>query len=98
MTKAAGEVQENVTRIELDNGINAGIYWRSLGEGMVPIFEEHLARLERNIRLDEWWKLEPMERAMIVAVRRVDNATKNLQTEAEIRASKRNMKSIKGKR
>lgn len=99
MTKAAGEVQENVTRIELDNGVSAGIYWRSIGVGMVPIFEEQAARLERNISLAEWASMPPMERALVIAVRRVDNAVKNLQTEAEVRASKRNMnKNMKGKR
>jgi hypothetical protein len=93
VTKAAGDVQENITRIELDNGVNAGIYWRNLGEGMVPIFEEHLARLERGLSLGDWWKLESMERALIIAVRRIENAAKNHQTEAEVRAAKRKGKS-----
>jgi len=95
VTKAVGEVQENLTRIELDNNVSAGIYWRSLGTGMVPIFEEHLARLERNIRMDDWRRMEAMERAMVIAVRRVENAAKNHQAEAEAKAAKRNIK--KGK-
>lgn len=33
--------------------------------------------------------MEPMERAIVIAVRRIDIAAKNHQTEAEIRASKR---------
>ena len=52
---------------------------------MVPIFEEQLARLEKGYKLQEWFELDPMERAMVIAVRRVDIATKNQQTEAEIK-------------
>lgn len=83
-----GEVDESITRIELDHGVSAGIRLGSLGEDMVPLFEEHTARLERNIRLKDWYEMEPMERAMVVAVRRLDNAMKNHQAEAEIRHSK----------
>lgn len=91
MTKQIGEVDENITRIELDHGVSAGIRLGSLGPDMVPMFEEHIARLERGISLDAWYALPPMERAMVIAVRRLDNAMKNLQTEAEIKHSKRNM-------
>ena len=59
---------------------------------MVPTFEENSARLERNYTLEMWSKLDGMEKAMIVAIRRIGNAMQNLQTEAEIRASKRKMK------
>lgn len=65
--------------------------WGSIGPGMVPVFEEHSARLERNYRIEEWYAMDPLERAMIVAVRRIDIAAKNHQTEAEIQESKRNM-------
>ena len=89
MTKQVGEVQENITRVELEDGVNAGIYWRSLGEGFVPIYEEHLARLERNISMEAWYSMEAMERAMIIAVRRIENATKGHQSEAESKKLKR---------
>lgn len=92
MTKRVGEVDESVTRIELDNAVSAGIQLGSLGPDMVPLFEEHSARLERGIGLDAWYKMEPMERAMIVAQRRLENAMKNLQAEAEIRKAKRDAK------
>ena len=81
-----------MTRVELDNAISAGIQWGSIGAGMVPTFEENSARLERNYTLEAWSKLDGMEKAMIVAIRRIGNAMQNLQTEAEIRASKRKMK------
>ena len=87
----AGELQENITRLELDNGISAGIHWRALGADMVPIYEEHSARMERNIDINQWYAMEPMDRAMIVAVRRIDVASKNHQTEAEIRAAKKKL-------
>jgi len=92
VTKRVGELDENITRIELENGISAGIRWRSLGREMVPIFEEHLARDEKGIRMKEWYAMEPMERAIIIAVRRITNAAKNHQTEAEIKANKRKSK------
>jgi len=61
------------------------VRWGSLDSDMVPIFEEQLARLEKGYKLQEWFELDPMERAMVIAVRRVDIATKNQQTEAEIK-------------
>lgn len=68
--------------------MSAGIRWRSLGSDMVPIFEEHLARSEKKYTLEEWYALDPMDRAMIIAIRRIDNASKNHQAQAEIKASK----------
>ncbi len=59
---------------------------------MVPIFEEHATRIENGFSIEDWYKLESIERAMIVAMRRIDVASKNLQAEAEIKASKRNSK------
>jgi hypothetical protein len=59
---------------------------------MVPTFEENSARLERNYTLEAWANLDRTEKAMIIAIRRIGNAMQNLQTEAEIRASKRKMK------
>lgn len=59
---------------------------------MVPIFEEHAARLEKNYKLREWYELDSMERAMIIAVRRIEIAAKNQQTEAEINKSKQDAK------
>jgi len=55
---------------------------------MVPIFEEHMAREEKKLTMKEWYALEPMERAIIIAVRRISNAAKNHQAEAEIKANK----------
>jgi hypothetical protein len=81
-----------VTRVELDNAVSAGIQWGSIGVGMVPTFEENSARLERGYTLEVWSKLDGMEKAMIIAIRRIGNAMQNLQTEAEIRANKRKMK------
>jgi hypothetical protein len=59
---------------------------------MVPIYEEHSARLERNISIKDWYAMEAMERAMVVAVRRIDISMKNHQAEAEIAQSKRDAK------
>lgn len=92
VTKQVGEVQENVTRVELDNAVSAGISWGQIGAEMVPIFEEQIARVERNYTLEQWAKLPRMEKALIIAIRRVDNASKNLQAEAEIAKAKRDAK------
>ena len=88
MTKSIGYTDEVVTHIELDNAVSAGIRWGSLGDDMVPLFEEHLARIGARYSIQQWMELDPMEKAMIVAVRRTDNAMRNLQAEAEIKASK----------
>lgn len=63
--------------------------WGSIGEGLVPIFEEHSARIERNKSIHEWMTLEPMERALIIAIRRIDMATRNIQSDAETKEIKR---------
>ena len=92
MTKQVGYIPENITRIELENYINAGVRWGALDVDMVPIFEEHAARLEKNYKLIEWYELDRMERAMIIAVRRIDIAAKNQQTEAEIKKAQMDAK------
>lgn len=92
VTKQIGDLRENITRIELDNAVSAGVLWGSLGADMVPLFEEHSARLERDYTLAEWYALDRMERALVVAHRRIDMASRNLQSEAEIRDAKRKSK------
>jgi hypothetical protein len=92
VTKRVGDLDQSITRIELEHGVNAGIRWRSLGADMVPIFEEHMARDEKGISMKDWYTMEPMERAIVIAVRRISNAAKNHQAEAEIAAAKRQQK------
>lgn len=78
-----------MTEVELEFGVSAGINLRSLGNGLVPIFEEHETRTEIGKSIDEWYAMTHMERAFSVAQRRVRNAMKNLQAEAEIRQAKK---------
>lgn len=92
MTKSIGYTDEVVTRIDIDIGVSTGIRWGSLSQDMVPIFEEHIARLERGYKINEWLEMDPMERAMVVAVRRIDNAMKNIQAEAEYKQAKKEAK------
>jgi hypothetical protein len=87
---------KNVTDIELEHGISAGVRLRSLGNGLIPVFEEHQVRIENRMTLAEWDEIPYMEKAMIVAIRRTDHSIKNLQAEAEIRENERQVK--KGKR
>lgn len=60
-----------------------------MGVGMVPIYEEQSARIEKGYTVAQWLALEPMERAIVIAVRRTENAAKNLQSEAESKKMKR---------
>lgn len=60
-----------------------------MAAGMVPVFEEHSARLERGIGLEDWYRMDVDERALVIAHRRIRNQAENLQAEAEIRKSKR---------
>lgn len=90
MTKRQGNEELPVTAIELEYGISAGIHLASIGGAeMVPIQEEHEARLERGIGLAEWSSMDLFEKALVIAVRRNRIAMQNIQTEAEIAKSKR---------
>jgi hypothetical protein len=89
VTVALNETNTSVTEIELKYGVSAGISLRSLGNDLVPLFEEHEARVERGYDIDGWYSLSSMERAFCVAQRRIRIAMKNLQSEAEIDKSKR---------
>jgi hypothetical protein len=63
----------------------------------VPVYEEHAARLDRGIRLDEWGAMPLFEKALIIAHRRVATAMQNLQTDAEISQAEQKAKR-RGKR
>jgi predicted GTPase len=62
---------------------------QTIGIDMVPLQEEHEARLERNIRLADWGAMDVMEKALIIASRRIQTAIRNLNTEAEIKQAER---------
>lgn len=92
MTRKIGYNEQNVTNIELDDGVSAGIKWGIAVEGNVPVFEEHAARIEMKCKLQEWLDMDPMEKAMIIAVRRIEMASKNQQSEAEAKKMKQDAK------
>lgn len=92
MTVPIGELNVPVTQVELQHGISAGIRLNTFAVGLVPIHEEHEARLERNISLEFWGTMHHMEKALIIANRRNRIAMKNLQEEAVIEKSKRDAK------
>lgn len=91
-SKRVGNIDRSVTLIELDYAVQSGVQLKSMGMGMVPLVEEHEARLERGIGLDAWLTMPLYEKAMIIALRRIKIAMQNLQTEAEIRDSERKTK------
>jgi hypothetical protein len=88
VTKRVGEVERNISDIEPENPISTGVMWRSYGNGLVPIYEEHSARLSKNIGIDVWMAMTGLERAFIIATRRIEMAIENQRAEAEIRKSK----------
>lgn len=92
MTKRIGDDEIPITQVELDHGISSGVHVRGLGNELVPIQEEHEARLERGIGLDDWSRLPLIEKALIIAVRRNKIAMQNIQAEVEISKSERQLK------
>lgn len=73
----------------MENGVSAGINMGTLNSELVPPYQEHQARLWKSISMETWYdKMEPMERAFVVAMWRIGVAMKNLQAEAEIRHAK----------
>lgn len=73
----------------MDHGISANLWLSSFSPGLVPVYEEHSARLERGINLDSWANMQVEEKALIVAIRRTKRAEENLLAEAEIEKSER---------
>lgn len=64
--------------------MSAGIYLRSLYKGLVPIYEVEAARQAGRYSLEHWYsEMSEMERALVIARRRIENQMKNLQSEAE---------------
>jgi hypothetical protein len=74
------------------HGISAGIMVGSPLQNLVSSFEEHSARLEARIDLETWSGMDVDEKAMIIALRRINSAVKNLQEEAVIAKSEREKK------
>lgn len=56
---------------------------------MVPLFDEHAARLSHEISMEEWYAMDRTERAVIVAVWRIGKSMESLQSEAEIAQANR---------
>lgn len=87
VTAPNGTIRDSVTRVET-NGVSAGIRWGALGVDMVPVFEEATVRIEQRYTIEEWARLDPMEKAIMVAQKRIHNAIQNIQSEAEMRRMK----------
>jgi len=81
-----------VSQVELDHGVSSGVRLRALGTGLVPLYEEHESRLERNIDLVTWSGMEELEKAIIIAARRIRIAIANLQAEADIKKQQKDAK------
>lgn len=84
MNKRQGEIDVPATKVELEHGINPGLFMGIILNGLVPSFEEHTVRLERGFRLSEWEQISEEEKAIMIAQSRIYKAVHNLTEEAEI--------------
>lgn len=84
MKKHLEYLDYNVTEIELEHGVSAGILLRSFSEDGVPPYYEHLARVKAGKSLSEWQSMNRWDKALIVAIMQIENAVKGHQAEAEI--------------
>lgn len=89
VTRRQGEIDLPVTAIELEHAVYSGAKLKILAEGMVPVFEEQEARVERGLSLETWGSMPLYEKALIIAIRRTNISLQNLQNEAEIRDAER---------
>lgn len=76
----------------MEYGLYSGIHLRGIADGLVPFQEEHEARLEYRIGLEDWGRMEVFDKALIVAVRRNKLAMQNINAETEIRETKKQMR------
>lgn len=98
MTKKYGDINVDLVNMEPDKtGANAGIRWRQIA-GFVPFYEEHQIRITHRLSLDEWYALEPLERAFHVACDRIDRAVKAHQASAEAVKMEQQQKRMKNAR
>jgi len=90
--KRLDDLDYNVTEIELEHGVSAGILLRSLSEGTIPPFYEHKARMNAGKSIQEWLEMSRWDKAMAVAMMQVSAAVEGHQAEAEIKRAERNAK------
>ena len=88
----ADAVFEDLINIPISSGISAGIRIKTLISGLVPVYEEHAARNAEGYNIQEWYALDPFDRAFAVAMFRTKNAIEAHQNEAEIAAMKKKNK------
>ena len=57
--------------------------------GMVPVYDEHAARLKAGYTIPEWRGLIPVDRAIEVAMYRIENKVEAISQEIQAEKSKR---------
>lgn len=90
--KRLGDTDYNVTEVELEHGVSADIFLRSLSQDTIPPYYEHLFRIRAGISLNDWQTKSRTEKALLVAVMQNESAVQGHQAEAEIRKAKKNAK------
>jgi len=89
-SQSNGSISVPVTRVELEHAVSSGAELKVIGADMVPLYEEHTARLEIGCNLKQWEEMDVTEKALVIAQRRIKIALENIQAEAQIRQAKRN--------
>ena len=79
-----------VTQVDLDNSVSPNVRLRAVGASMVPLYEEHSARLNAKYSVREWEAMDVTEKALVIAQRRISVALENIQADAQIKHAKRN--------
>jgi len=89
VSKKIGKTYRPLLSVVPEGKTDAGIRFASHAIGLVPQFEVEAARIKANIRLDEWYRLDRMERALIIAHARLERAIDNHSTAAQTETAKR---------
>ncbi len=80
----------NLVELELRNQINIGLGFIQLIPGNVTFFEEHMIRQSIGYTIEEWDRLDRLDKAFEVAVYRLKKTIDNHFADEEIQRSKRN--------
>lgn len=72
LRKADVDIVEATEWLPVTKAEKMGLTARALLPGMISFHEEHLVRISSGYKLDDWYELDPMERAFEVAIRRLE--------------------------
>lgn len=77
------QVYVDILEVESPSGNIAGIVSVGTIPGLVPFFEEHIARRKAGYTLPQWRELDWIDRAIEVAMLRVEAKIESIQAEEQ---------------